>query len=125
MEYMEHDLKVLLGSMKQPFGQSEVKLLMKQLLEAIGCMHEHWVLHRDLKTSNLLYGNNGTLKVITFSITLPLPYVPSLFRSLLIVCIGPFQQVCDFGLARKYESPIGNYTPLVVTLWYRAPGNHH
>ena len=27
----------------------------------------------------------------------------------------------DFGLAREYGSPLKDYTPIVVTLWYRAP----
>lgn len=30
-------------------------------------------------------------------------------------------QVGDFGLAREYGSPLRQYTPIVVTLWYRAP----
>ena len=30
-------------------------------------------------------------------------------------------QVGDFGLAREYGSPLRGYTPVVVTLWYRAP----
>lgn len=30
-------------------------------------------------------------------------------------------QVGDFGLAREYGSPLRPYTPIVVTLWYRAP----
>ena len=30
-------------------------------------------------------------------------------------------KVGDFGLAREYGSPLKNYTPVVVTLWYRAP----
>ena len=29
-------------------------------------------------------------------------------------------QVGDFGLAREYGSPLRGYTPVVVTLWYRA-----
>eukprot|EP00299_Pterocystis_sp_00344_P012501 c6008_g1_i2.p1 GENE.c6008_g1_i2~~c6008_g1_i2.p1 ORF type:complete len:381 (+),score=75.10 c6008_g1_i2:480-1622(+) len=91
MEYMEHDLKVLMDSMKQGFAQSEVKCLLKQLLQAIDYMHSNWILHRDLKTSNLLFDNKGTLKV------------------------------CDFGLARKYGNPVRHYTPVVVTLWYRSP----
>jgi len=91
MEYMDHDLKMLMRSMKQPFRQAEVKCLLRQLLEAVEAIHAHWILHRDLKTSNLLLNNAGVLKV------------------------------CDFGLARRYGSPLGNYTQLVVTLWYRAP----
>ncbi|CAH1433842.1 unnamed protein product [Lactuca virosa] len=91
MEYMEHDLKALMETMKQPFSQSEVKCLMLQLLEGTQYLHDNWVLHRDLKTSNLLLNNRGELKI------------------------------CDFGLARQYGSPLKPYTHLVVTLWYRAP----
>lgn len=46
MEYMDHDLKGLMESMKQPFSQSEVKCLMLQLLEGVKCLHDNWVLHR-------------------------------------------------------------------------------
>ena len=89
MEYMDHDLKGLMEAMKQPFSQSEVKCLMIQLLEGVKYLHDNWVLHRDLKTSNLLLNNRGELKI------------------------------CDFGLARQYGSPLKPYTHLVVTLWYR------
>ncbi|CAM6102171.1 unnamed protein product [Calypogeia fissa] len=91
MEYMEHDLKGLMETMKQPFSQSEVKCLMLQLFEGVKYLHDNWVLHRDLKTSNLLMNNRGELKI------------------------------CDFGLARQYGSPLKAYTNMVVTLWYRAP----
>jgi len=91
MEFMEHDLKCLMGEMKQPFSIAEVKCLMWQLLEGIAYLHENWVLHRDLKTSNILFNNKGELKI------------------------------CDFGLARHYGDPIKPYTHMVVTLWYRAP----
>ncbi|CAN6239950.1 unnamed protein product [Urochloa humidicola] len=91
MEYMEHDLKGVMETMKQPYTQSEVKCLMLQLLEGVKYLHDNWVLHRDLKTSNLLLNNRGELKI------------------------------CDFGLSRQYGSPLKPYTQLVVTLWYRAP----
>ncbi|KAG6601585.1 Cyclin-dependent kinase G-2, partial [Cucurbita argyrosperma subsp. sororia] len=91
MEYMEHDLKALMETIKQPYSQSEVKCLMLQLLEGVKYLHDNWVLHRDLKTSNLLLNNQGELKI------------------------------CDFGLARQYGSPLKTYTHMVVTLWYRAP----
>ena len=37
------------------------------------------------------------------------------------VCVCVCVQVGDFGLAREYGSPLRPYTPVVVTLWYRAP----
>jgi cell division cycle 2-like protein len=63
MEYMEHDLRGLIESMRQPFSQSEVKCLMLQLLEGMKHLYDNWVLHRDLKTSNLLVNNHGELKI--------------------------------------------------------------
>lgn len=54
------------------FNYAQVKQLMLQLLLAVDHMHQKWYIHRDLKTSNLLYSNKG------------------------------FLAVCDFGLARKY-----------------------
>ncbi|KAH8548142.1 kinase-like domain-containing protein [Umbelopsis sp. PMI_123] len=91
MDFIDHDLKSLMEDMKSPFLQSEVKTIMIQLLSAVALMHDNWMIHRDLKTSNLLLNNRGQIKV------------------------------ADFGLARTYGSPLGNMTQLVVTLWYRAP----
>jgi serine/threonine protein kinase len=64
---------------------------MLQLLNGIAHLHDNWIIHRDLKTSNLLLSHKGILKV------------------------------ADFGLAREYGSPLKEYTPVVVTLWYRSP----
>lgn len=91
MDFIEHDLKSLLTVMPTPFLQSEIKTLMLQLLSAVAHCHSNWILHRDLKTSNLLMNNRGTIKV------------------------------ADFGLARRYGDPVGvgGMTQLVVTLWYR------
>ncbi|MBW0495359.1 hypothetical protein O181_035074, partial [Austropuccinia psidii MF-1] len=92
MDFIEHDLKNLLTTMRTPFLASEVKTILIQLLSATALCHDNWIIHRDLKTSNLLMNNRGQIKV------------------------------ADFGLARTYgDPPMGDMTPLVVTLWYRAP----
>ena len=95
MDFIEHDLKTLLTLMPSPFLQSEIKTLMLQLLSAVAHCHSNWILHRDLKTSNLLMNNRGMIKV------------------------------ADFGLARRYGDPVGvgGLTQLVVTLWYRYVDN--
>lgn len=69
----------------------EVKKLLHMLLSGVQHLHDNWILHRDLKASNLLLSHKGVLK------------------------IG------DFGLAREYGSPLKPYTQIVVTLWYRCP----
>lgn len=66
MDYVEHDLKSLMETMrqkKQMFTIGEAKTLMKQLLRAVHHLHDNWILHRDLKTSNLLLSHRGILKV--------------------------------------------------------------
>lgn len=78
--------------MPQPFLPSEVKSLLRQLTSGVAYLHDRWVLHRDLKTSNLLLSNRGRLKI------------------------------ADFGMARYVgDPPPPKLTQLVVTLWYRAP----
>lgn len=92
MEFLEHDLKTLQEDMDEPFLPSEVKTLMLQITSAVEFLHDHWILHRDLKTSNILLNNRGEIKL------------------------------ADFGMARYFgDPPPPNLTQLVVTLWYRAP----
>ncbi|KAH0644407.1 hypothetical protein KY284_032291 [Solanum tuberosum] len=93
MEYLENDLQVLTEKMNRRFSQREVKSLMVQLLEGVKYLHDNWIIHRDLKTSNLLINDKGELKI------------------------------ADFGLARRTQSgpPLKPYTQEVVTLWYRSP----
>lgn len=70
MDYVEHDLKSLMETMrhkKQTFMPGEIKCLLKQLLLAVAHLHDNWILHRDLKTSNLLLSHKGILKVSLIS----------------------------------------------------------
>ena len=58
------------------FCLKQVKRLMKDLLLGIDFLHQKNIVHRDIKTSNLLYSNQGILKI------------------------------CDFGLARKISPTV-------------------
>ena len=91
MDFIEHDLKTILEDMDDPFSPSETKTLMLQICSAIEYLHSNWIMHRDLKTSNLLLNNRGEIKL------------------------------ADFGMARYTGNPPPKLTQLVVTLWYRAP----
>ena len=91
MEYMENELKDLLENLEERLTIGQIKCLIRQLLEAVDFLHSRFIIHRDLKTSNLLIGNDGHLKV------------------------------CDFGFARTFATEERPYSPNVVTLWYRAP----
>ncbi|KAJ4827045.1 hypothetical protein Tsubulata_030793 [Turnera subulata] len=91
-EYMEHDLAGLAARPGVKFTEPQIKCYMKQLLSGLEHCHRKGVLHRDIKGSNLLIGDNGVLK------------------------IG------DFGLATFFQPNQNQaMTSRVVTLWYRAP----
>ncbi|XP_044737742.1 cyclin-dependent kinase 10 [Chrysoperla carnea] len=91
MEYCEQDLASLLDNMQAPFSESQVKCIMLQVLRGLRYLHHNFIVHRDLKVSNLLMTDKGCVKI------------------------------ADFGLARWFGIPLKSMTPRVVTLWYRAP----
>ena len=94
LEYCETDLVKILKGMEKfnaSFELGYIKHLLFELLSGINYLHKNYIIHRDLKLSNLLLTKDGTLK------------------------IG------DFGLARYFSSSPSKYTPKLVTLWYRAP----
>ncbi|KAF9800068.1 hypothetical protein SFRURICE_016945 [Spodoptera frugiperda] len=94
MEYVPNEMNSLMHTMRNnrvAFGPEHVKCIMVQLLTAIQYLHHSRVFHRDLKPSNILITEDGILKV------------------------------ADFGMARDYDIPYQQYTPVVVTRWYRAP----
>ncbi|CAF1045900.1 unnamed protein product [Rotaria sp. Silwood1] len=91
MTYCEQDLASLLDHMSQPFTEAQVKCIALQLFRGLNYIHKRFIVHRDIKVSNLLLTDCGCLKI------------------------------ADFGLARQFTLPNGTMTPMVVTLWYRAP----
>ena len=63
MEYCHHDLASLLDNMKTPFTEAQVKCLMLQLMKGVQYLHNGFIVHRDLKVSNLLMTDKGVLKI--------------------------------------------------------------
>ncbi|KAL6552412.1 hypothetical protein OROHE_007776 [Orobanche hederae] len=91
-EYMEHDLAGLASIQDVKFTEPQVKCYMKQLFSGLEHCHSNGILHRDIKCSNLLIGNDGILRI------------------------------ADFGLATLFgPNSRRPMTSRVITLWYRPP----
>lgn len=105
LEFIEYDLKTLMSTMDRFFLIGETKTILLQVLSATAYLHDHWIVHRDLKSSNILISpRTGDVKL------------------------------ADFGMARMFIDPdddeaamnddhgdvvMSSMTPVVVTLWYR------
>ncbi|XP_071949102.1 cyclin-dependent kinase 9-like isoform X2 [Antedon mediterranea] len=94
-EFCDHDLAGLLSNPQVKFSLPEIKEVMKQLLNGMYYIHSNKILHRDMKTANILITQTGNLKLADFGLARP------------------------FSLARPNQP--NRYTNRVVTLWYRPP----
>lgn len=90
--FCEHDLAGLLSNKTVKFSLVDIKTMAKHILEGLNKIHKSNILHRDMKSANVLITSDGVLKL------------------------------ADFGLARlMIKQKENRYTNRVVTLWYRPP----
>jgi serine/threonine protein kinase len=93
LDYVPHDICGIINDRDIEIKEAQVKSYIQQLLMAVEYMHSKHVMHRDLKSSNVLVDVDGTIKI------------------------------ADFGLAKMVdpEKSHKGYSCNVVTRWYRAP----
>ncbi|KAK6523840.1 kinase subunit of RNA polymerase II carboxy-terminal domain kinase I [Arthrobotrys megalospora] len=94
-EYMDHDLTGILNHPTFRLSWANIKDLAHQFFSGLAHIHQHGILHRDIKSSNILVNSEGQLKI------------------------------ADFGLARQYNKSYEgtsfrqHFTNRIITLWYR------
>jgi serine/threonine protein kinase len=90
-DFLDYDLKKYLERNGSPIPVKTIKSLLYQILLGVNYCHSNRIIHRDLKTQNILLGSDGVIKL------------------------------ADFGLARAFNMGKEVRTHEVITLWYRAP----
>jgi serine/threonine-protein kinase BUR1 len=119
--YMDHDLAGLLENPNVKLSISQIKLYTLQLCEGIGYLHrvspvlinsrslfsrrvQNKILHRDLKSANLLINNEGCLQIADFGLARPVEFISQGSSS-----------------PEHFQRERRSYTNSVVTRWYRSP----
>lgn len=90
-EYVDYDLYGVLKSPSAKMTNVHIKSYMKQLLSGMHYMHAKGVLHRDIKSANILVTRDNVIKI------------------------------ADCGLARLFHKDNQRMSREVCTLWYRSP----
>ncbi|CAL5339763.1 unnamed protein product [Camellia sinensis] len=92
-EYLDYDLEIFMKTFpKKSKNKQRIKNFLRQILSGLAYCHELKIMHRDLRPDNLLVDREGSVV-----------------------------KIADFGLARKFSSPPGEYCPEVVNLRYMPP----
>ncbi|KAI8024419.1 hypothetical protein LOK49_LG03G01960 [Camellia lanceoleosa] len=92
-EYLDYDLDKFIKKFPEiSKNKQRIKNFMRQILSGLAYCHELKIIHRDLRPANLLVDYEGSVV-----------------------------KIADFGLARKFGSPLGEYCPEVVNLCYMPP----
>ena len=91
LELAKTDLYCLVKKLKLRTSIATFKEWSRQILGAVAFLHENSVMHRDLKSANVLVYPNNAVKL------------------------------CDFGLATRDMADVMEVRREMTTVWYRAP----
>lgn len=67
-EFCDHDLAGILRNPSVKFSLGHIKSIMQQLLDGLYYIHKNNIIHRDIKSANILITRNGKLKLADFGL---------------------------------------------------------
>jgi serine/threonine protein kinase len=67
IELMAKNITAILGKKAKPLDDEKVvKYVMKETLKGINFLHQRHIIHRDIKSDNILFDQDGNIKLADF-----------------------------------------------------------
>jgi len=57
----------IMQELEKPLTECQIRCLCHEMVEALDFLHEHFVIHRDLKAGNVLLTNDGQVRLGLFT----------------------------------------------------------
>lgn len=103
-EYCDTNLSAVIHS-GQELSERHLQFILYQILCGVNYIHSAYLIHRDIKPSNILINENCTVKICDFGIS----RATHMLRDM------------ESSAASSSNQSFRNFTPYVVTRWYRSP----
>lgn len=66
LELMEANLTCLLCNIKVKFDENSIKFILRETLKGLVFLHARHIIHRDIKSDNILFNFAGDIKLADF-----------------------------------------------------------
>jgi serine/threonine protein kinase len=66
---MDYPLNTVVGTMKGLLPEDVCQYVIKKSLEGLRAVHEKRIIHRDIKSDNILISKNGDIKLCDFGLS--------------------------------------------------------
>lgn len=99
------------------FNEAIIRIYTRQILLGLEYLHNHGIMHRDIKGANLLLDNSGHVKLADFGASKKIESLATIGKSR---AISPIDPALAIGSCRKIQAVLTEYIALANWIHFQA-----